>query len=1021
MTASNASPIFADDPETVLVVLVVRDAAEWLKACLHGLARQTYPRVGVLAVDDASTDGSAGILVEALGAERVISLPTRSGFAAAFAAGTAHAAAAAADHLLLLHDDAVLDPEFVARLIEATRLEGVDRVGIVGGKVVEHDDPRRLLDVGRSADRFGHPYSPLQVGEIDQGQFDRVLEVLSVDGCAMLVRRETWRSIGLFDERLGDHGDLDLCWRARVAGYRVLMTPLARVRHLVAGEFDDRPDQTRSHRHGEDRAALATILKNYSVVTLAWVLPLFIVLSAVRLLYLVLSRRLDEATELLSAFGWNLAHLPGTWSRRRVTQRHRRVRDHAMRRFTESAGLRLPRWFATAELILEEQHALEEADEGLPTGRRLRHRTASMFSAHPVLVVSFLAAIVGAFAIRSLIGEPTLAGGVIPMFPADAEGFFAELVSGFRTTGLGGTQAASPALGAMGGLSALLVGSTSLAQKAMLFGSPIVATVLCYRSCVRWVGVPGPAALAAAAYGLSAVVLWAFSDGRLALLVVLAVLPPLFERTSRAFARTPPPDTQTRFVIGLSVTLAIGVAFMPGVLLAYVLVVAVGALGGPRRAAGLGRATLALVGAAILLFPFVPSMVSGGGIALSSFVGEPDPWQILRFSLGEAPGDWVPSAFLMVAAIVGLGLTSAEKRGDAWRGAAVMVIALAGAWAGAAGYLPIWLTNPAVFVGVAAASAAVVVAIGLTSIAGGVARESFGGRQVGAALMTVTLAVGFITQSLATMAGAWAVGGADRATPAWAVVDSTATGTFRVLWIGGTSGRAFPAPGGDPIGQVVAGRMTLRYQLTDRDGTLAIDTGRALSGPGAEALDEATAQIIQGGSVHGGASLAPFAIGFVVADPDLSPELAAAFDRQVDLDRVPSSGLAIWRNGVVVQKAAAVTPTEAQRAAISGTAPSQTLTSIEGTPLEPVEGGWQGPPGEATDVLLSTTFDTSWGLEGSEAAPDRAFGWATTLPVGDADPVQVRFGAQAAATISAWLLAVVWAVALWLTRKPVER
>ena len=72
---------------------------------------------------------------------------------------------------------------------------------------------RRLLDVGRSADRFGHPYSPLQPGEIDQGQFDRVLEVLGVDTCAALVSRETWQRVGLLDERLEGHGDVDLGWR----------------------------------------------------------------------------------------------------------------------------------------------------------------------------------------------------------------------------------------------------------------------------------------------------------------------------------------------------------------------------------------------------------------------------------------------------------------------------------------------------------------------------------------------------------------------------------------------------------------------------------------------------------------------------------------------------------------------------------------------------------------------------------------------------------------------------------------
>jgi GT2 family glycosyltransferase len=1024
MTASTASPTSSGRVPSVLVILAVRDAQGWLRECLQGLAAQTYPRVGVLAVDDASGDGSHDTLVGALGAERVVRLAERGGFAAAFAAGAAHPAAAAADHLLLLHDDAVLDPEAVARMVEATQIEGVDRVAIVGGKVVAHDDPRRLLDVGRSSDRFGHPYSPLQAGEIDQGQYDRVLEVLGVDSCAMLIARAAWQAVGLLDERLGDHGDLDLCWRARIAGWRVLMTPLARVRHRVVGEFDDGPDDTRSHRHGEDRAALATVAKNNSLVTLLWVLPLSVLLSLVRLLYLVISRRLDEASELLAAFGWNIVHLPGTWSRRRRVQRVRRVRDHDLRRFTESAGLRLPRWFATAEAILEEQRALDDEEEGQPAGRRLRHRTASMFSAHPVLVVSSFAVLVGGFAVRMFIGPEPLAGGALPAFPATPGGFLAELVSGYRTTGLGGVQPASPALAAAGGLSAVLFGSTALAQKALLIAGPALATILCYRACVRWFGMPGPAALAAAAYGLSSVVLWAFSDGRLATLAVLAVLPPLLERTAVVFARTDPPEGRPRVVIGLAVTLAVGVAADPGVWLAYALVVAALVAGGPRRAGGAAAAGIAAAGAAVLLFPFVPSMASGGWAALASFVGEPDPWQIARLGLGPAPGDWAPGAYLIIAALIGLGLSAPAHRRRALTVTLIVVAAPALAWAGAAGYLPGWATDPVVFVGVAAAACAVLVTAGLAAISGGVAHEAFGVRQVGAALLTVTLTVGLASQAAAAMVGGWTVGGPERVTAAWAVVDSASPGVFRVLWLSGPTGLSMPAPGGDPVGEVDAGGQVVRYQLTGRDGALAIDTGRALTGPGDDALVDSVGEIMRGGSVTGGAMLAPFAVRYVVAAPgSLPPQVSAALDRQVDLDRVPSSGLVIWRNAVVVPSAVATTPTTAQRVAIEGEGPAvtQTLTTIGGAPLAEAEGGWTGATAGGSDALISTAFDGAWAIEGSATAPERAFGWSTVLATDGAAEVRIRFGGQRAATISAWLLAAVWAVALWLTRKPVRR
>src|SRR4249919_3149333 len=197
---------------SVLVVLIVHDAADWLRESLSALAAQTYPRLAVLAVDNASTDGSGELLAKALGERRVVTLPQNEGATGALRAAYALPVADEADFILVLHDDAALDPDGVTRLVEAAAIQGVDRIGIVGAKVVDWDDPRELRDVGRSADRFGHPYSPLQPGEIDQGQFDRVLEVLAVSSAAMLISRAAWHRIGIFDERVaGPHAELDLC------------------------------------------------------------------------------------------------------------------------------------------------------------------------------------------------------------------------------------------------------------------------------------------------------------------------------------------------------------------------------------------------------------------------------------------------------------------------------------------------------------------------------------------------------------------------------------------------------------------------------------------------------------------------------------------------------------------------------------------------------------------------------------------------------------------------------------------
>jgi len=813
MSATIASSSPPERVPAVLVVLAVRDAAEWLRECLQALAAQTYPRVGVLAVDDASTDGSNELLVQALGEGRVLRHDIRLGLSRCFDEAVAHPVAAEADFVLLLHDDAILDPETVTRLVEATMLAGAERVGIVGAKIVDWSHPRRLRDVGRSADLFGHPYSALQAEEIDQGQFDRVLEVLSVDSCAMLVSRDVWQTSGLFDERLGDDdGDLDLCWRARIAGWNVLMTPLARVRHAAVAERDDRPGVERSRRYEEDRAALASVLKNDALPTLVWVVPLGVVLTVVRLLYLLLSRRyeeeraalasvlkndalptlvwvvplgvvltvvrllylllsrrFEEAYDVVAAIGWNVAHLPGTLRARRRVQKHRRIKDHVLRRFTESAGLRLPRWFMTAERILEEQRDVEAEEVDEPTAVRLRQRTVSLVSMHPVIVACFLGIVVEALAARGLFGSGRLYGGAIPAFPSSPSGFFAELVSAYRTTPLGGSLAASPALGLMGVVSDLLFANTSLAQKIMVGAGPALAAALCYRAAVRLTGRPGPSVVAASAYALSAIVLSAFSDGRIALLTALIVLPALVERLEVAFASAEPPDGRWRSIAGLAVTIAVGVAFVPGLLLAIGVVALVQLVAGSRRGRGLGIVALSSLGAAILLFPFVPSLVAGHGAALGSelgssdpwhrarglwivalsslgaaillfpFVpslvaghgaalgselGSSDPWHLARLAFEDGPATWTPALFLPVAALLGLALASGDRRGPALRASLTAIIGLTLAWLSAAGYLPGQIANAPVYLAMTATAEAFLVAFGLASAIGGLKRSA---------------------------------------------------------------------------------------------------------------------------------------------------------------------------------------------------------------------------------------------------------------------------------------------------------
>jgi hypothetical protein len=188
-------------------------------------------------------------------------------------------------------------------------------------------------------------------------------------------------------------------------------------------------------------------------------------------------------------------------------------------------------------------------------------------------------------------------------------------------------------------------------------------------------------------------------------------------------------------------------------------------------------------------------------------------------------------------------------------------------------------------------------------------------------------------------------------------------------------------------------------------------------------MREALGEILSGTSIHGGALLAPFGVRYLVASDDqLTDAARAKLDAQVDLDVVPAAGLAIWLNDASLPPAAVLKANAktADIVAAGQPAATQRLTAVPSVSLPQVEGGWSGATGGGNLAALSTEFDDAWTVPGRASEPDRAFGWATSFPV-DGPSISIRYGAQLPRTIAIWVLAAVWAAALWITRKPVAR
>ncbi|MBI1849212.1 MAG: glycosyltransferase family 2 protein [Planctomycetes bacterium] len=220
----------------VMVLVLNWNGGDALVACVESVRKQTHPRVRLLVLDNGSTDGSLDRVIERFPDVEVLRNGANLGYCDGNNRGLERALRDRADFVLLLNNDATLEPDAVSAMVRAIDADGAPPAGIVGPKILWSrrgpDEPLRIWSAG-GEDRVRQNVGELRGnGEIDRGQFDRMEEVGFVPGCALLVRREVLEKVGLLDpDYFAYLEDMDLCRRARDAGFRVRYAPEARVVH----------------------------------------------------------------------------------------------------------------------------------------------------------------------------------------------------------------------------------------------------------------------------------------------------------------------------------------------------------------------------------------------------------------------------------------------------------------------------------------------------------------------------------------------------------------------------------------------------------------------------------------------------------------------------------------------------------------------------------------------------------------------------------------------------------------------
>jgi GT2 family glycosyltransferase len=223
-----------------------------------------YPgEVETIVVDNASTDGSVEVMRTQFPQVRLIASPTNRGFGGGANLGWQ---AGQGDLLAVLNPDVRPRPAWLAALARGLADHAADRAAIAGGKLLYADGT-----VQHAGGTFGFPFATTDHrgrGTPDSGTVDEAAPVPFVTGGALAITRAAAEALGYFDPGFFMYfEDVDLCWRARAAGYTVWYIAAAVATHQESASLE---------RGGAlyyeyfQRSRLRFVLKHYALADLLW-------------------------------------------------------------------------------------------------------------------------------------------------------------------------------------------------------------------------------------------------------------------------------------------------------------------------------------------------------------------------------------------------------------------------------------------------------------------------------------------------------------------------------------------------------------------------------------------------------------------------------------------------------------------------------------------------------------------------------------------------------------------------------
>lgn len=256
---------------TTAIAILNYNGIQHLEKHLPGVLRHS-PHAEVVVIDNGSTDGSVTWMRQHYPQVRLVINEKNYGFAGGYNHGLTHIKA---DIFVLLNSDIEVTENWMDAPLQC--LQSDSTIAACQPKIKALLQPTHFEHAGASGgyvDRYGFPFCRGRIfdyPEEDKGQYDDVCEVFWASGACLFIRSKAFFQAGGFDEDFFAHmEEIDLCWRLKLLGHKIYVTPASTVYHLGGGTLQYQSTFKTRLNFRNNLYMLQKNLHNHRFVTLLW-------------------------------------------------------------------------------------------------------------------------------------------------------------------------------------------------------------------------------------------------------------------------------------------------------------------------------------------------------------------------------------------------------------------------------------------------------------------------------------------------------------------------------------------------------------------------------------------------------------------------------------------------------------------------------------------------------------------------------------------------------------------------------